>query len=362
MRIKIIRTLCVLSFTVLLTSCKGFSGNTVKEVKADAFKDIHLGVIQTTQNANLSYISFYDTALNYLGEKKIKYGDIGDDTRLPIVDGDSMYTVPLGLGNQKELKIALQFDRKTWQYKTLSIQQQGTLMFCVDSKNIYTTNNFNNQGFITQCSIATGALEKWQAAGVIMTGLSCYDGVLYAWGTQPENNADQPYLFIFKTNPLKLIQKLSITGSGSCQYASCKKGDNIYFSNNYTAFQEEEGNILSKYNLKTNKIENITLKDRAPYQIFEYKEKLYITHCNPMFHRGNKITVYDLKTGSQKLVTMENVLVQSAPHGEYLYSRDDKSLYVYDINTLKLIKKKDIYIPRQEANMNFRIVGFFIND
>ncbi len=349
--------LFILILAALITACSGCSVN-----DEDVMKDVHLGVVQTTQNANQSYISFYDASFKFLSEKKIKYGDMGDDTRLPIVAGDSMYTVPLGLGNRKELKIALQFDRKTWQYKTLPIQQQGTLMFCVEKENLYTTNTFNNQGTVTKCNTTTEALETWSTEGVIMSSLNCFDGVLYAWGTQNENNADKPYLFIFETKPLKLIRKVSIQESGSCQYASFKKGDDIYFSNNYTTFQEREGNILSKYNTKTGKIVNIPLKDTSPYQIFEYKNKLYITHCDPMFHRGNKITIYDYQTGSQTLVTMKNILVQSELHGELLYSRDDKNLYIYDINTFELKKKINIGMPRSKSNIHFRTVGFFIND
>lgn len=355
---KMLGFLSILSVTALLAACAGHSADD----NTDVLKDIHLGIIQTTQNANLSYISFYDASLNFLSEKKIKYGDMGDDTRLPIVAGDSMYVVPLGLGNRKELKIALQFDRETWQYKKISIKQRGTLMFCEEKENLYTTNTFNNQGTITKCNTTTGALETWSMEGVIISSLKCYDGVLYAWGTKPENNADQPYLFIFETNPLKLDKKVSIQESGSCQYASLKKGDDIYFTNNYTAFQEREGNILSKYNIKTDQIENIPLKESSPYQIFEYNSKLYITHCDPLFHQGNKITIYDCQSGSQTLVTMENTLVQSELHGDLLYSRDDKSLYVYDINTLKLKKKKNIEITRKGSHMLFRIVGFFIND
>lgn len=351
------RLLFALSLTVLITACNRHSA-----ADADAFKNAHLGVVQTTQNANLSYISFFDASLNFVGEKKIEYGDMGDDTRLPLVNGDSMYTVPLGLGNSKELKIALQFDRETWKYKTLPIKQQGTLMFCVENENLFTTNTFNNQGTVTKCNTKTGALETWSMDGVIMSSLNCYDGILYAWGTQPENNADQPYLFIFETSHLKLIKKISIENSGSCQYASIKKGDYIYFSNNYTAFQEQQGNILSRYNIKTDSIENIRLNDSSPYQIFEYKDKLYITHCNPMFHRGNKITIYDCRTGTQTLVTMKNTLVQSELQGDLLYSRDDKNLYIYDINTLELKNKKNIDIPRREDDMLFRTVGFFIND
>jgi hypothetical protein len=354
---KILGFLIIISLTASITACNGYSTDNV-----DALKDIHFGIVQTTQNANLSYISFYDESLNFLGEKEIKYGDMGDDTRLPIVNNNSLYVVPLGLGNRKELKIALQFNTDTWQYKKLPIKQRGTLMFCVDNENLYTTNTFNNQGTITKCNTTTEALDTWSMEGVIISSLKCYDGVLYAWGTQPENNADQPYLFIFETNPLKLIKKVSISKSGSCQYASLKIGDDIYFSNNYSTYQEREGNILSKYNIKTGKVENIPLGDSSPYQIFEHNNKLYITHCDPLFHQGNKITIYDCQTESQKLVTMENTLVQSELHGDMLYSRDDTSLYVYDINTLKLIKKKNIEIPRKGSKMHFRIVGFFIND
>ncbi|WFR58950.1 hypothetical protein QA584_07670 [Anaerocolumna sp. AGMB13025] len=349
--------LCIFGFAVLITACTGHSAN-----NSEVFNKIHIGIVQTTQNSNLSYISFYDSSLNFLSEKKIKYGDMGDDTRLPLVTNDSVYVVPLGLGNRKELKIALKFNKETWQYKKLPINQQGTLMFCVEKENLYTTNTFNNQGTITKCNTITKDLETWSMEGVIISSLKCYDGVLYAWGTQSENNVDQPYLFLFDTNPLKLSKKISIEKSGSYQYASFKKGSDIYFTNNYTTYQEREGNILSKYNMKTGIIENILLGGNSPYQIFEYKDKLYITHCDPLFHQGNKITVYDCQTGSQTLVTMENTLVQCELYEDLLYSRDDQSLYVYDMNTLKLIEKKNIEIPRKEANMHFRIVGFFIND
>lgn len=360
--IVIIFIIVILSFSVW-----GFAHFFINNNTADSFiskeklNDIHIGVVQSTQSGNIGYISFYDKSLNLISEKKLPFGDMGDETRVPYLSNDCFYIVPLGLGDRKDLKTIVKFDLKTGKYKTFKITEPAALMFTVNNNDVYTTNTLNFIGYITKCDTTTGGLEEWQKQGVIISSLKCYDSLLYAWGTSNENNFDIPYLFIFETKPLRLIKQIPLKGCGTQQLDSCKIGDNIYFTNNMDVDGNEQSKTLTKFNIKTNEIQNIQLQERCPNQIIQYNNKLYITHCNPLFADLNKITIFDPKTGSQQLIEMKNALVQTIRYKNYLYSQDMENLYVYDINSLKLLKSINIDKKRKSfISMKFYIGGIFV--
>lgn len=351
--------LYVLCFIFLFDGC-----NVAKSSSMDFEKGFHIGVIQTTQQKNLSYITYYDESLNTLGEQKIKYGDMCySGHRAPIVCDDYTYTVPLGLGNERALKIAGQLNMKTGEYKTFDIKQNATYSFYADEKNIYTFTGINGSGIITKCSIATGKLQKWKESKVIINTIHSYDEKLYCWGTIFNDNVNMPYLFIFDIDQLKLIKKINIEPSGSMQYDSLKRGDYIYFTNSHDS-SDRDNNILSKLNIKTYDVEDIVLENKSPNQIFEYEGKLIITHSNPILRKlkkGNEITIFDPDTQEEQLITLDSVLAQCSLYKDKLYSHDGEYLYIYDLkNNFKLIKKVKISIDRK-SSMKFFIGGFFIN-
>ncbi|QAA33446.1 hypothetical protein [Clostridium manihotivorum] len=322
---------------------------------------IHIGVIQSTQNQNIGYVSFYDKNLNLLEEKQLPFGDMGDQTRVPLLSNTSFYSVPLGLGNQKDLKTIIKFDLNTGKYKTIKINQPAILMYTVNKDDVYTTNTINFVGYITKCDTKTGQLQEWKKNGLVIASLKCYDDILYAWGTISENNINTPYLLIFDSKNLKLLKQIPLNQCGTQQLDSCKIGDDIYFTNNLDINGNEGSKTLSKYNTKTEKIDNIELGEIDPNQILLYKDKLYITHCNPLAANLNKITIFDPKTQDQKLVEMENALVQTIRYNNYLYSQDINKLYVYNIDNMNLIKSITINKPRPSSPQSrFYIGGFFV--
>lgn len=356
--IFIICLIAVISFTVWGAIHRSSTDSFISKAKLD---DIHIGVVQSTQNSNIGYISFYDRSLKLVSEKKLPFGDMGDQTRVPCLSNHSFYIVPLGLGNQKDLETIVKFDLKTGKYRTYKIDEPAVLMFTVNNNDVYTTNTLNFIGYITECDTTTGKLDKWEKEGLVISSLKCYDNLLYAWGTINQNNVNSPNLFIFETKPLKLFKQISLEGCGTQQLDSCKIGDVIYFTNNMDIDGNDQSKILSKFNIKTDKIQNIQLKEQSPNQIIQYNNKLYITHCNPLAADLNKITIFDPQTGNQQLVEMKNALVQTIRFHNYLYSQDTENLYVYDINSLKLIKSININKKRKSLTpMQFYIGGFFV--
>ncbi|MBK1812112.1 hypothetical protein JHL18_15930 [Clostridium sp. YIM B02505] len=338
-----------------------YNYNSNRYIKQRKISDIHIGVVQSTQNENIGYISFYDEKLNFLDEKKLPFGDMGDQTRVPYLSNNNFYIVPLGLGNKKDLKTIVKFDLNTGKYKSFNISQPAVLMFTVNNSDVYTTNTLNFIGHITKCDTTTGKLYEWQKEGVIISSLKCYDDILYAWATISKNNLNTPYLFVFDTKELKLLKQIPLNGCGTQQLDSYKVGNDIYFTNNLDIKGNDQSKILSKFNVKTEKLENIELDEFNPNQIIEYDDKLYITHCNPYSANLNKITIFDPKTGSKKLIEMKSVMVQTIKYKDYLYSQDMQNLYVYDIKNLNLIKKVDINKDRKSYQSRFYIGGFFVN-
>ncbi|MGH4124260.1 MAG: hypothetical protein ACREV6_15145 [Clostridium sp.] len=354
--------LIILLLSVLGLINLGFINSSDYFIPNKNLDDIHIGVVQSTQNDNIGYISFYDKSFNFKYEKKLEFGDMGDSTRVPYLSDDNFYTVPLGIGNRKDLKTIVKFDLKTGKYKTFKINQPAVLMFTVNKNDVYTTNTINFDGYISKCDTITGSLQEWKKHGVIISGLKCYDDILYAWGTLNENNIDNPYLFVFETKELKMIKQIPLKECGTQQLDSYKIGDYIYFTNNLDTKGSDSSKTLSKFNIITNEIQNIELRETNPFQIIEHNNKLYITHCNPLTANKNKITVFDPKTGNQQLFEMKNPLVQTIKYKNYLYSQDMHNLYVYNLNTLELLKSININKERKSSLIpkHFYIGGMFV--
>jgi len=116
---------------------------------------------------------------------------------------------------------------------------------------------------------------------------------------------------------------------------------------------------LSRYNIQTKQIENIALQADSPFQLLPYGDKLLITHNFPVTREGNQITVFDLETEEQQLVTLQSNLYQAAIYNDKLYATDAERMYVYELADFSLTNSADIHLHK-DSNPYMYVANFFV--
>ncbi|MBU3093413.1 hypothetical protein KPL35_15215 [Clostridium sp. CF011] len=329
--------------------------------KATSNKDFNIGVIETTEQDNKSNLTFYNKDLKKTGTQKIKLGSMGSSFDLPRMYGKNMYVVPKGIGNQKELTVIMEYNTETSKYKTYDMKQHGINSFAVNDKAIYSANTLSNESIISWYDKRSGNLKTISKEGIYIDRIDLYNGTLYAFAMEKDNDGNKSHLYLIDTKSFKITDIIDISKSGEGHNYSTKIGDDIYFTNQYEVSDTERGSYnLSKFNIKNKTVSNIKLKERYPFQILNYKNKLIISHYDLVQMQGNKITIYDPGTNEQDVVTLENNLGQISIKDDKLYSKDGEYLYVYSINnkTFKLINNVDIYTKRKNI-LFYYVSGFF---
>ena len=324
--------------------------------------DFYLAVIETTEQANKSNITFYNKDLIAVGTREIKLGSMGSSFDLPRIYGKNMYVIPKGIGNQKDLTVIMEYDMETGKYETYDMKQPGMNSFSVDEKSIYSVNTLNNTSIISWRDKSSANVKTISKQDVYIGRLDLYDDTLYAFAMTKEKEGIKSNLYLIDTKSFEITATLDISKSGTGQYFSIKIGDAVYFTNQneISGMTERSSYNLSRLSIKDKTILNIRLKEEHPFQIVNYKDKLIISHYDPVQIQGNKITLYDLETNEQQVVTLENNLSQILIKDDKVYSTDGEYLYAYSINNtaFKLINKIDIYTKRNSSTFYY-VSGFF---
>lgn len=323
-------------------------------------QDFSLAVIETTEQSNQSILTFYDHDLVKVGTQKINLGGMGSSFDLPRVYRQKMYVIPKGLGNQKDLTVVLEYDLATGSYQTYDMKQPGMNSFAVNERAIYTANTLNNASIINRYDKSSGSLKTISKEGIYSGRIDLYDDTLYVFAMSKDNAGVKSYLYRIDTPSFTITDILDISSSGTGQNDSLQIGDDLYFTNQ-NELSGQGSDHLSKFNRKDKTLVNIQLTEKYPFQILPYKDQLIISHYDLVQLQGNKITIYDPKTGAQQVVALENSLAQIFIQGDQLYARDGEYLYVYGIvgTAFKLIKKVDIYTQRENRTF-FYLSGFFM--
>lgn len=326
----------------------------------DNFKeDFHIAVIETTEQDNDSYITFYNKDLKKIGSQNIKMGSMGSYFDLPRIYGSNMYVIPKGIGSEKDLTVIMEYNLETGKYKTYNIGQPGMNSFAVNDNAIYTVNTLNYNSIISRYDIASGNLRTITIEQVYIGRLDLYDETLFAFGDIKEDDGLKSYLYLIDTKNFKMIDTIDISKCGTSQNYSTKIGDYIYFTSQTDTY-DQGSDTLTKFNIKDKMISIIKLQELYPFQILNYRDKLIISHFNLVQAQGNIITMFDPITNEQKVLNLENNLAQILIKDDKLYSMDGDFLYVYSISDkdFKLLNRIDIHTMKKSSKY-FYLAGFF---
>ncbi len=334
------KLLCIVLVCILsIITFSGCNSNNHEAIDTDK---ISIGIIETRGNIEKSRILFLDDELNEIGSLPLDYASVGEPFEKPLVIDNTLYVIPQGLSTRQDAKTALEIDLSNLDIKKHSIDQISLHGIAADKENVYTANNLNGINHISKCNKTSGEVETLDFDSDYIPYLFCSNDKLYAFCQQiTDNGFDGSHIYVYDNN-FNLVKKIDTTECGSGQYKAIEYNGNIYFANMSNAKDDGPGNTVGVINTTDYSLESIKLTQDYPLDVQVYNNKLYITHYNLVQHLGGGLTVYDLETKEQTYTDFNHGAEQMSIANDKMYVLSDRTLYVYDMNTMELVNSTDI--------------------
>lgn len=331
------KLICIL---LVIISIFSFTGCQIR-VRIDT-NNISVGIIETRGNISKSRILFLDDELNEAGSLPLDYANVGEVFEKALVKDNTLYVIPQGLDSKKDEKAVLEIDLRSLVAKKHTIDEIAMYGITVDDNYIYTANNINGSSFINKCNKLMDRTDSIELANVYICNLFYSNNKLFAFAElMNDNDVRTSYIYVYD-NSLNLIKEIDITQCGLSQNKFCEHNGNIYFSNMLDKF-DNFNNTVGVLNTTDYSLEIIKLKQDCPLDLQIHNDKLYITHYNIIQGiGGGGLTVYDLKTKEQKFTKFKHGAEQMSIADDKMYILADRTLNVYDINTMKLLNTTNI--------------------
>ena len=330
------KLICVLLVIISIFAFTGCHNN-----KGIDTNKISVGIIETRGNISKSRILFLDDQLKEIGSLPLDYANVGESFEKALVKDNILYVIPKGLDAKKDEKAVLEIDLKNLETKKHTINQIAMYGITVDDNNIYTANNINGSSYINKCNKKTDKTDTIELKNVYISNLFFADNKLFAFAELiNDSNIRTSYIYVYDNN-LKLMREIDITQCGASQNKFIEHKGHIYFSNMSDKY-DNFGNTVGVLDTTDFSLDIIKLNQNCPLDLQIHNDKLYITHYNIIQGVGGGLTVYDLKNKEQNYIEFSHGAEQMSIANNKMYVLADRTLNIYDINTLKLVNSTEI--------------------
>lgn len=361
-------TVYIISITCLLI-CSGCTSS--KKEKLTDPKNVissDFGLVETTATADKSFISFYNDKIEKIGESEVKYGEMGSFFSPPQVYKNNMYVIPQGIDRIRDLKFIFNYDLNSGKTKKYDLDLYSMNSFCIDDTYLIGVNTINFDSNISRLNIGENSLKKITIQKEYVSEIFLNDKKLYAFSRIKTTTGRKAYLYVIDAEKMEIQRKDELNTWGYSIQGICKIDNILFLPNGIQTSSDGKtsmpSNILTKYETQNNTYTNILLQYESPFQIVQYKRKLFISHYDPVQSKGKNITIFDLDTKEQKSITMKYDLGQIAIKKDKLYTINvDGNMQIYQINadySFSLLREKNIKTKKNESTY-FYIGGFFLN-
>lgn len=283
-----------------------------------------LGVIETTQKENKSLIHFYDENLSKINTMKFPLGSMGDRFFFPIVYGDSVYTIPQGIGNQKEKTIVFSLNLKTGEDKQYDLEIVGMNSLAVSKEYVFGVHDLNFTSTIVRCNKKNNETQELKIPKFFIEKMIVADDYLFAIGNYNDENGYYSVLYQINIATMQIEKTFDLKAYGYSFNGMVLDGNTIYWSNTYKASadgkSELENNTVTMFHIDTQTFETIELQEEYPSQLIVQDRKLFILHSDFVMGEGRHITIYDMDTKEQEIITFDHDLLE--------FRLDDDMMYV----------------------------------
>jgi hypothetical protein len=284
-------------------------------------------------------------------ENSINCADINSGFLLPVTYNNKVYTNSIG-GYSNLSKKVVEFDLFNNKYTTYEIHT-GIFSVAATNNYIFTSNSPAHGSIITKYNINKESVEGTLEVPGLVQHINIIKNLLYAFSDSDDRDGSI-IISVINPNTLKIEKSIHMKSDISIFY-SINVDNFIFFTHMMAGDDKTPSKILSRMNINDGTITNIQLSEDYPNQIIKYKDSLLITHYNAQTNTGNKLTILNLITNKQKIVSFNHTLKQIEVNNDKLYACDDTNMYIYDLGNYQLLDKFEIKADRK----NYRITGFF---
>lgn len=342
----------IMSCIVLILFLSGCSNSNKVFSYKFASTSGEVGVIETSTANKESYLKVYDVNGKKVGEEVISCNDINSGFLSPVKYKDKAYSNSIGGYSNRSNKV-VEFDIGNNKFETYEIEYG---IFSVESSDdfIFTTSSPPEGSIITKYNKVKKVIEGKVNIEGLAHHINLLNGSLYAFSDSDKRDGST-IITVINPNTLE-VEKTIKNKAGLSIFDSFYLDGFIYFTYKMNSEDTAPSKLISKLDINKDIITNIELDGVNPNQIKQYNNSLLINHYNLQNDEGNKLTIFDLKTNEKKLISFEHNLRQIEVKDNYLYCFDGDAIYVYTIDDFKLANKIDINGTRA----NYRNQGFFL--
>ncbi|MCR2044017.1 hypothetical protein [Anaerosalibacter massiliensis] len=316
-------------------------GHKVYNSKVLESKEIEIGVVETTASEYKSIIHWYDGDLNKVSEQKLSYAMLGSAFHNPVYYDNEIYMIPQGLGNKKDSKKVISFNKKDLSIKEFSFNNIALNDVAVSGDYIYTINTLNGDTHICRLNKTNNTVKELIIEKEYISGFTAVKGKIYAFSSNLSTSLPKFYLYIYDEN-LELLDKKDITQYGTSQYKFMNDDDYLYAGVMMTK-EEKPSSIILKISLDTNEIETIDTNQEVPNDILQYKNKIIVTNHDLVINQGTKMTILDKNNEDSEVIDLNNKTEFAGIIGNMLVITNQEKVSLYDIEKdFKLIKETNI--------------------
>lgn len=349
---------------ILITSCSKVSESPHKKNFKSSHKSIsvnsqrldinksEIGVIESSTFNDISYIKFYDSNNENIYTSKINCTDVNSGFLSPVTYKNKVYTNSIG-GYSNRSKKVVEFNLKNGNCNTYNVAE-GIFSVAANDDYIFTTNSPPKGSILTKYNIKTRRKEKTLKIEGLVQHIALYGSYLYTFSDSDDRDGT---ITINVIDPNKFnINKIVKIKSDQSVFDSAIYGENIYFTHMMSQDGKTPSSTISAFNIKDNTVKDIKLNEPYSDHLRIYKDKLLISHYDPVNNNGNKLTELNLSTGQQKVYSFKHNLMQLEIKGSKVYICDDKNMYIYNADNFKPLSQFKIMDSRKD----YRIDGFFL--
>lgn len=338
-------------FPLIILVISGCSNS--KDISIDKidFNKTDIGVIETSTFNNTSYLNLYNSDGKKTKENSINCTDVNSGFFSPITYNNKVYTNSIGGYSNRSNKV-VEFDLNKNKYSTYEIDY-GVFSVAANDEYIFTSSSPPKGSIITKYNIKKKSVAGTLTVPGLVQHINITRGLLYAFSDSDEKDGNI-IISIINPNTLKIEKSIKIKCDLSV-FDSINISNFIYFTHMMSSDDTAPSKILSKLNIDDGTITNIGLAENYSNQIKAYKSFLLITHYNIQTSSGNKLTVLNLNTNEQKVITFVHNLKQIEVRKDKLYATDGNNMYIYNVANFKLLNKFKVSADKSD----YKISSFF---
>lgn len=320
--------------------------------------DYDFAVIDTTGQANKSFIYYYDNSGKLLYEKAINMGYMGDTFSFPLVYNNKIYVTPWGTDLERDLSVVLEMDMESEDLRTYDTTLHSINSLAVSDKYFFTVNTINAVTTLARTDRATldTVTKEWQ--DYIIGKLAVFEDVLYAFGCSLTDMKSELIEIDIDTMEIIKAHDLEEFGDSPADSALLDEG-NFYFTLPYK--DNSPNDILTVLDTKTDKIREIKLPEASPSQLIKYKKYIIISHVDNVMNEGSSLSILDTETGEIVHHKLKNIPRQIFIKDDCLYSMDitGRSICKYELkdDDIKLLDR--IEIDKRKDEEFYFLSGFY---